>query len=84
MASHESILPQHFSKALDKVRAEEVRRLKAEGKDPVLTKSRWCFLKRKENHTPRLSPGAPTGPAETPYPQAPLGDDMKDIYRIVL
>ena len=42
---------QHFSKALDKVRAEEVRRLKAEGKDPVLTKSRWCFLKRKENHT---------------------------------
>mgnify|MGYP000247598275 FL=1 len=23
----------------------------AEGKDPVLTKSRWCFLKRKENHT---------------------------------
>ena len=40
---------QHFSQALDKVRAEEARRLKAEGKDPVLTKSRWCFLKRKEN-----------------------------------
>ena len=44
-------LMQHFSKALDKVRAEEARRLKAEGKDPVLSKSRWCFLKRKENLT---------------------------------
>jgi len=42
---------QHFSKALDKVRADEARRLKAEGKDPVLSKSRWCFLKRKENLT---------------------------------
>ena len=40
---------QHFSKALDKVRAQETRRLKEEGKDPVLCKSRWCFLKRKEN-----------------------------------
>ena len=44
-------LMQCFSKALDKVRAEEVRRLKAEGTDPVLSKSRWCFLKRKENLT---------------------------------
>ena len=42
-------LMQHFSKALDKVRAEETRRLKEEGQDPVLCKSRWCFLKRKEN-----------------------------------
>ena len=42
---------QHFSKALDKVRAQEARRLKDEGQDPVLTKSRWCFLKRKENLT---------------------------------
>ena len=40
---------QHFSKALDKVRAQEARRLKEEGQDPVLRKSRWCFLKRKEN-----------------------------------
>lgn len=39
----------HFSKAIDKVRAEEARRLKQEGKDPVLSKSRWCFLKRKKN-----------------------------------
>ena len=42
---------QHFSKALDKVRAEEARRLKEEGQDPVLSKSRWCFLKRTENLT---------------------------------
>ncbi len=42
-------LMQPFSKALDKVRAEEARRLKEQGQDPVLSKSRWCFLKRKEN-----------------------------------
>lgn len=42
---------QKFSKALDKVRASEAKRLKDEGKDPVLVKSRWCFLKRKSNLT---------------------------------
>ena len=42
---------QHFSKALDKVRAQETWRLKRDGQDPVLSKSRWCFLKRKENLT---------------------------------
>jgi len=42
---------QKFSKALDKVRASEARRLKEEGKEPVLVKSRWCFLKRKSNLT---------------------------------
>lgn len=42
---------QKFSKALDKVRAEEARRLKEERQAPVLSKSRWCFLKRKENLT---------------------------------
>jgi transposase len=42
---------QHFSKALDKVRVQEARRLKQEGYDAVLIKSRWCFLKRKENLT---------------------------------
>ena len=31
---------QHFSKALDKVRAEEARRLKQEGQDPVLSSRR--------------------------------------------
>jgi transposase len=41
----------HMSKAIDKVRAEETRELKAKGKEPVLTKSRWCLLKRPENLT---------------------------------
>lgn len=41
----------HMSKAIDQVRAEETRELKAKGKEPVLTKSRWCLLKRPENLT---------------------------------
>lgn len=40
-----------FSEALDKVRRQEVARLKKEGKEPVLTKSRWCFLKKRQNLT---------------------------------
>lgn len=36
-------------KAIDKVRAQEVKQLKAKGEEPVLTHSRWCFLKRPEN-----------------------------------
>ena len=42
---------QHFGKALDKVRAAEARRLKQEGYNPVLSKTRFCFLKRQENLT---------------------------------
>lgn len=38
-------------KAIDKVRAQEVRLLKSKGEQPVLTHSRWCFLKRPENLT---------------------------------
>jgi transposase len=41
----------HFSKAIDKVRAEETRALKAQGYEPVLTKTRWLLLKRPENLT---------------------------------
>jgi transposase len=40
-----------FSDALDKVRRQEVKRLNEEGKDPVLAKSRWCFLKKRSNLT---------------------------------
>lgn len=40
-----------FSEAMDKVRREEVRRLRQQGEDPVLTKSRWCFLKKRANLT---------------------------------
>ena len=42
---------QKFSKALDQIRVQEVKRLKAEGKEPVLKHSRWCFLKRRFNLT---------------------------------
>jgi len=41
----------HMSKAIDKVRAEEVRSLKQKGLAPVLKKTRWLFLKRVENTT---------------------------------
>ena len=41
----------HFSKALDEVRAKELKELKAKGYDPVLTNARWLLLKRPENLT---------------------------------
>jgi transposase len=37
--------------ALDEVRAAEARRLAAAGHEPLLKKSRWCLLKRKQNLT---------------------------------
>lgn len=40
----------HFGKAIDKVRAEEHRELKEQGKE-TLKHSRWCLLKRQENLT---------------------------------
>src|SRR4051812_7805537 len=40
-----------FGKALDEIRAEEAKRLKRDGYEPVLKKSRWCLLKRPENLT---------------------------------
>jgi transposase len=42
-------LMSHFSKAIDEVRADEARRLKRDGFEPVLKHSRWCLLKRPEN-----------------------------------
>ena len=42
---------QKFGKALDEIRAEEARRLKRDGYEPVLKRSRWCFLKRPGNLT---------------------------------
>jgi transposase len=38
-----------MNKALDEVRADEARRMKREGRDPVLRKSRWLLLRRSEN-----------------------------------
>jgi transposase len=40
-----------FGKALDEIRAEETKRLKRDGYEPVLKQSRWCLLKRPENLT---------------------------------
>ena len=38
-----------MNKALDEIRAGESRRIASEGGVPVLKKSRWLLLKRKEN-----------------------------------
>ena len=43
----------HMSKAIDKVRAQEGKELKAKGLDPILKGSRWWFLKRPINLTVR-------------------------------
>jgi len=40
-----------MNEALDDVRAAEYRRMAQAGYEPVLKKSRWCLLKRKENLT---------------------------------
>jgi transposase len=41
----------HINKAIDEVRAQEVKELKAKGYEPVLVKARWLLLKRPENLT---------------------------------
>jgi transposase len=41
----------HMNKAIDKVRATEMKTLTAQGKKAVLAGSRWCLLKRPENCT---------------------------------
>ena len=40
-----------MNKALDEVRAAESRRMAQAGFEPVLKKTRWCLLKRKQNLT---------------------------------
>jgi transposase len=42
---------QLMGKALDKVRAQEVKELKAAGYEPILKGARWLLLKRPENLT---------------------------------
>ena len=44
-----------IGKAIDKVRAEEVKQLKADGYEPALKSSRWLLLKRPENLTEKQS-----------------------------
>jgi transposase len=41
----------HMNKAIDQVRAQEARELKAKGHQPILKHSRWRLLKRAENRT---------------------------------
>jgi len=41
----------HMGKAIDEVRSDEVRSLKSKGKKPVLSKSKWILLRRRENLT---------------------------------
>ena len=41
----------HMSKAIDEVRAQEARDLKAKGHEPILKHTRWVLLKRPENLT---------------------------------
>ena len=41
----------HPGKAIDEARTREVKERKDKGHEPVLTKSRWLFLKRQENLT---------------------------------
>ncbi|MBN1422559.1 MAG: ISL3 family transposase [Planctomycetes bacterium] len=42
-----------LNKALDLVRASEARKMRAEGYDEVLKHTKYCFLKRRENLTPK-------------------------------
>jgi transposase len=42
-----------LGKAIDDIRAAEVKRLQRDGYEPLLTHSRWCLLKRPENLTDR-------------------------------
>lgn len=42
-----------LNEAVDQVRREETKILKRQGYEPVLTNSRYCFLKRPQNLTPR-------------------------------
>jgi transposase len=40
-----------MNKAIDEVRAKEVKQLQQQGREPVLTRARWCVLKHRENLT---------------------------------
>ena len=41
----------HLTDAVNETRKEDVRKLKAEGREPILTKSKYIFLKNPENLT---------------------------------
>jgi transposase len=41
----------NMNQAIDEVRRTEAARMKKDGYEPILTKARWCLLKRPENLT---------------------------------
>lgn len=43
----------NMNKAIDQVRAEESQELRRQGLQPILTRSRWCLLKRPAHLRPR-------------------------------
>ena len=43
----------NLNKAVDQVRAEESQELRRQGLEPILTRTRWCLLKRPEHLSPR-------------------------------
>jgi len=43
----------NMNKAIDQVRAEESQELRRQGLQPILTRTRWCLLKRPEHLHPR-------------------------------
>lgn len=45
----------HLNKAVDEVRADEARRMKQDGYEPILKHSRWALLKNPENLTDKQS-----------------------------
>jgi transposase len=42
-----------LNKAVDEVRAKEAREMARKGYEPILKHTRWSFLKRRENRTPK-------------------------------
>jgi hypothetical protein len=61
----------HMNKTLDEIRAAEARKLVQEGNAPLLKKTRWCVLKRKENLTAKNSTACAICCATTCQPSAP-------------
>lgn len=43
----------HLNQAVDQVRREESQELRRQGWEPILTRTRWCLLKRPEHRCPR-------------------------------
>ena len=63
----------NMTMALDKVRRAEVAQLRPDGYEPILTKARWCLLKRPENLTEHQEVHPAVQPQERPGSSAPRG-----------